>query len=97
MVVGCGKEPAPPAARAPEHAPAAAPAAPPPAAPAAANPIPGVNQIQIGMTSEQVRQIMGAPGQIKQEGSELEWKYYSPQGKVEVKLLNNLVTAIERK
>lgn len=89
LVVGCGKEQAPPAQTAP-------PAGTAQTAPATM-PTQNVAQIQIGMTSEQVQQIMGAPGQTKQEGLQLEWKYFTPQGgKVEIKMLDNRVTAIER-
>lgn len=80
-VVGCGKDQAPPPAQ----------TAPP------AGTAQNATRLQIGMTSAQVQQIMGAPGQIKQEEQELEWKYFTPQGgKVEVKMINGLVTAIEK-
>ncbi len=94
--VGCQKKQSPPPQAA---APAASPAQPVPAqapvAPAAATSNdPGV--IQMGMTSEQVQQIMGAPAKTEQEGSMVEWKYYTQTGKVEIKLQNNKVVAIER-
>jgi len=91
LVVGCGKEQAsPPAQTAP-------PAGTAQTAPAMM-PTRNVSQLQIGMSSEQVQQIMGAPGKTKQEGPGLEWKYFTPQGgKVEVKMLNNRVTAVEMK
>ena len=99
IVIGCGKEQAPAPAPAPVAAPAAVsvPAGAIQTPPAAMSPVQSASQIQIGMTGEQVQQIMGAPGQIKQEGAELEWKYFTPQGKVEVKMSNNRVSAIERK
>jgi hypothetical protein len=53
-------------------------------------------QIQVGMTGDQVQKIMGAPGQIEQKGNILEWKYATPQGKVEVKLQDNKVTMVEK-
>ncbi len=87
LVVGCGKEQAPPPAQTPQSAPAPV-----------ATPTQNAARLQIGMTSEQVQKIMGAPGQVEQEGLKLEWKYYTSQGsKVEVKMVNNLVTAIESK
>ena len=91
-LLGCGKEtPPPPPPQAP--APAATAQTAPAAAPApAADP----NQVQVGMTAEQVQKIMGVPAETKQEGSLLEWKYYTAQGKVEIKLQNNSVTMIER-
>ena len=92
MTVGCGKEQAPPPAQTPP--PVAGTTQTPPAT---VTPVQGANQLQIGMTSEQVQQIMGVPGQTKQERSGLEWKYFTPQGQVEVKMLDNRVTAIERK
>jgi outer membrane protein assembly factor BamE (lipoprotein component of BamABCDE complex) len=48
-------------------------------------------QIQLGMTSEQVRQLMGNPTMAKPEGQFVEWKYYTPQGKFEVKFQNDRV------
>jgi hypothetical protein len=109
MFLGCGKEQAPPPAPAAPPATSAAPAQPPAAPPAGtAQPSPGgapaqatapsqdSTQIQVGMTGEQVQQIMGPAGQTKQEGSMIEWKYLTPKGKVEVKLQNNKVVTIER-
>ena len=94
VAAGCGKDQTPPAQTAAPAPPAATTQAAPPVA---GTPVQSVNQLQIGMTSEQVQQFMGAPGRTKQEGTETEWEYYTPQGKVEVKMLNNRVTAIERK
>ena len=106
MVLGCSREqaPAPPAAPAPTAAPAPAAAPAPSVAPPAGTvqpsptgtPSQDPNQIQVGMTGEQVQQIMGAPGQIQQKGAMIEWKYYTPQGKVEFKFQNNKVVFIER-
>jgi outer membrane protein assembly factor BamE (lipoprotein component of BamABCDE complex) len=95
LAAGCGQQqPAPAPAPAPAPPAAAAPAAPPTAVP----PAQGVAQLQIGMSGEQVQQIMGAPAQVKQEHAGTEWKYFTPTGgKIEVKLLNNRVTAIENK
>ena len=108
MVLGCSREQAPAPAQAPPPAstvqtpapagtvPAPAPAGTVPAPAPAGTASQNSNQIQVGMTGEQVQQIMGAPGQIKQKGAIIEWKYYGPQGKVEVKLQNNKVTFVER-
>jgi hypothetical protein len=55
-----------------------------------------LSQIQVGMTPEQVYQIMGPPGQLYQKGF-IEWKYPStPQGKVDVRFQNNKVILIEK-
>ncbi len=100
MVIGCSREQAPPPAAAPPAATTPQPAATPPAGTAqtapAGTPAQDPNQIQVGMTGEQVQQIMGAPGKVKQEGGMTEWEYYTPQGKVEVKLQNNKVSFVER-
>jgi hypothetical protein len=82
--------PAPASQAAPQSMPAQAPAAP------AGAPVQNTGQIQIGMTGEQVQQIMGAPSKIENEGSVVEWKYYSQAGKIEVKLQNNKVIAVEK-
>ncbi|MEW6185803.1 MAG: outer membrane protein assembly factor BamE [Thermodesulfobacteriota bacterium] len=101
---GCSREQAAPPASAPP-APTAGTQPPagatPPATgsvqPATApNPLQTINQVQMGMTSEQVQQIMGAPSQTKQKGTKLEWEYFSPQGKVEIEFLNNQVSSIEK-
>ena len=105
VVLGCqspppAQTPPPPASTAQTPPPAATVPTPAPAGTAqtapAGTPSQDPNQIQVGMTGEQVQQIMGAPGQIKQKGAMVEWKYYTPQGKVEVKLQNNKVAFIER-
>jgi len=96
----------PPAAVAPAPAPVApqpgaapapgAPQAPGAQAPAAGAAAQNIGQVQMGMTSEQVQQLLGAPGQTKQKNQMLEWQYFTPQGKIEVKFQNNQVVAIER-
>ena len=101
MVIGCSREQAPPPAAAPPAATVTPqPAVAPPAGTAqtapAGTPTQDPNQLQMGMSSAQVQQIMGAPGQTKQKGSITEWKYYTPQGKVEVQIQNNQVVGIER-
>ena len=52
-------------------------------------------QIKPGMTSAQVAQIMGNPTQVKQEGLYTEWKYYTSNGKFEVKFQNDQVAFVE--
>jgi len=90
--VGCGKDQSPPPAQ--TSAPIGVTAK---TTPGAGTPTRNINELQVGMTSEQVKQIMGAPEQTKQEGLEVEWKYSTPQGPVDVKILSDRVTAIERK
>jgi outer membrane protein assembly factor BamE (lipoprotein component of BamABCDE complex) len=102
LVLGpaCSREQAPPP---PPPQQSAAPAVPAPApgttAPAAtgtqpAAPAGNISQIQMGMTVDQVKQIMGNPAEMKQKGAQMEYKYYTPQ-KVEVKFQNNQVVGIE--
>jgi outer membrane protein assembly factor BamE (lipoprotein component of BamABCDE complex) len=54
-----------------------------------------ISRVQVGMTSEQVRQLLGNPAKWKQEGMETEWKYYTSQGKLEVKFQNDRVIRLE--
>jgi type IV secretory pathway VirB10-like protein len=75
-------------------APAPAPATPAPSV-APAPQAPG--QIQIGMTTEQVRQLLGNPSKIEQEGQMVEWKYYTPQGKVEIYFQADRVASVKNK
>lgn len=100
MVIGCSREQAPPPAAAPPAAVAPQPSAAPPAGTAQTAPAGTTaqdpNLIQMGMASTQVQQIMGAPAQTKQKGTITEWKYFTPQGKVEVQIQNNQVVGIER-
>jgi hypothetical protein len=99
-VFGCSQQPSPPPAAPPAAAVTPQPAAAPPAGTAqtapAGTPSQDSNQIQMGMASTQVQQIMGAPTETKQKGAITEWKYMTPQGKVEVKIQNNQVVGIER-
>jgi len=98
MVLGCRREQAPPPAQTPPPAGTVqtpAPAGTTPTAPTA-TPAQDPNQIQVGMASAQVQQIMGAPAQTEIKGAITEWKYMTPQGKVEVKLQNDKVIAVER-
>jgi len=104
MVIGCQQQASPPVSPPSAPAPSATAPSQPSTTPQAGTaqtapagtPSQDPNQIQVGMTGEQVQQIMGAPGQSKQEGGITEWKYLTPQGKVEVKLQNNKVTFVER-
>jgi hypothetical protein len=110
MIFGCGKEQAPPTAQTPP--PAAAPAPTPPAAgtpatpgqpapaapgqPAATAPSQDASQIQMGMSGENVKKIMGEPSETKQKGAMVEWKWMTPKGKVEVNVQDNKVVGIEK-
>jgi hypothetical protein len=97
MVIGCSREQAPPPMAAPPApAPSTAVAPQPSAAPPAGTAALPAAQIQIGMPSAQVQQIMGAPSETKQKGAITEWKYLTPQGKVEVQIQGNQVVGIER-
>ncbi len=62
-----------------------------PTAPAPMVTAQNVAQVQLGMTSEQVRQLMGNPAMAKPEGQFMEWEFYTPQGKFEVKFQNDRV------
>jgi hypothetical protein len=50
-------------------------------------------QVQVGMTSQQVQQIMGNPARTEQERGQIEWKYYTQQGKFEVYFQNDRVVS----
>ena len=53
------------------------------------------NQVLVGMTPEQVQQIMGSPDQLYQKGF-IEWKYTNPQGgRVDIRFQNNKVLLVE--
>jgi hypothetical protein len=99
---GCSREQAPPPAppqQSAAPAPAPAPGTPAPAAPGAQPPAPtappaNIAQVQMGMTVDQVKQIMGNPAQIEQKGQITEYKYFTPQ-KLEVKFQNNQVIGVE--
>ena len=54
-----------------------------------------ISRVQVGMTSDQVRQLLGNPAKWKQERMETEWKYYTSQGKLEVKFQNDRVIRLE--
>jgi hypothetical protein len=86
---------APPAAPSPA-APAGTPATATPGQPAAVAPSQDATQIQMGMSGEDVKKIMGEPGQTKQKGAMVEWKWVTPKGKVEVNIQDNKVVGIEK-
>ena len=54
------------------------------------------SQVQVGMTSQQVQLILGNPSRTKQEKGQLEWEYYSQQGKFEVYFQNDRVVSTRR-
>ncbi len=54
------------------------------------------SQVQIGMTSQQVLELLGNPTKMKQKHQEVEWEYYTPQGKFEIEFQMDKVVKIER-
>jgi hypothetical protein len=92
--------PAPPAAATPAApspaVPAGTPATATPGQPAAGAPSQDASQIQMGMSGEDVKKIMGEPSQTKQKGAMVEWKWMTPKGKVEVNIQDNKVVGIEK-
>jgi hypothetical protein len=96
----------PPPAETPQAPPPTAPsvAATPPASPPPAGtdqtsptaaPSQDYTQLRLGMTSDQAKKIMGEPGQIKPGNTVIRWFYSRPSGKVEVRIKNNQVIALE--
>lgn len=96
------------AAPQPQPAPAAAPASAPTASPAqpqmapaptvapSASPAPGAfSQVTVGMSSQQVLQLLGNPSRVKPKGQYVEWEYWSGGRKFELKLQADQVVAIE--
>jgi hypothetical protein len=86
--------PAPPVTTAPQPGmPAPQPMAPQTQAPmmTAQN----FSQVQLGMSSEQVRQLLGNPTAVEPEGSYVEWKYLTPQGRYQVKFQNDRVVGFK--
>lgn len=76
--------------------PATKPAAPPTTTvPAATSTDPGNHsRVQVGMTTQQVQELMGSPGKAKQKkNGMLEWEYYTGQGKFEVYFQNDRVVS----
>lgn len=55
-----------------------------------------ISQVQIGMSSQQVLELLGNPTKMKQKHQEVEWEYYTPQGKYEVEFQMDKVVKIER-
>lgn len=95
-------QPTPPpqqAAPAPAVAPpVAAPAPPPPPPPAAYQGTAAQNfsKVQMGMTSQEVLQLLGNPTKSKQKHQEAEWEYYTPEGKFEIEFAMDKVVKIEK-
>ena len=92
------KQPQAPVSQSPSQQPTVA--APQPAAPGAAT-APAQSpenfaQVQVGMTSQQVQLILGNPGRTKQERGQVEWEYYTQQGKFEVYFQNDRVVSTSR-
>jgi hypothetical protein len=55
-----------------------------------------IGQVRMGMTSDEVSQIMGSPNETKTRRGRVEWEYHTPQGKYEIKFQNDRVVEIER-
>jgi hypothetical protein len=96
---------APPQAGTAQPSPAATapgPASPtvPPSAgsgqpPTAATPSRDLKQLYLGMPSDQAQSIMGVPGETRPGKGVTRWFYSMPQGKVEIRIRNNQVIALE--
>jgi hypothetical protein len=54
------------------------------------------SQVQMGMTSQEVLQLLGSPTKSKQKHQETEWEYYTPQGKFEIEFQMDKVVKIEK-
>ncbi len=63
--------------------------------PQAGTPSRDTSQILVGMTPEQIQQIMGPPEQLYQQGF-IEWKYTTPEGKFDVRFKDNKVILVEK-
>jgi outer membrane protein assembly factor BamE (lipoprotein component of BamABCDE complex) len=93
--------PVAPAVQAPTQALPTAPAptaAQPAQSPAASQPDvqQNISQVSIGMTSQEVLQLLGNPTKLKQEHQgTTEWEYYTPHGKYEIELQMDRVVKIE--
>jgi hypothetical protein len=87
----------------PQTQPAPMPTMPPqqqmaPAQTAAPAPAPApaaFAQVQMGMSSQQVLQLLGNPTKVKPKGQYVEWEYWTGGRKFEVKLQADQVVAIE--
>lgn len=54
-------------------------------------------QVKVGMSSQEVVDLMGKASKIEQEGQATEWEYYLPQGgKFELRLQNDKVISTRR-
>lgn len=84
--------PSTPATPAPSPSTTAPAASAPSAAPTPAD----FNRLQLGMTTEQVRQLVGNPSKVEQKGQKVEWKYYTSQGKLEIEFLADKIASIEK-
>jgi hypothetical protein len=88
---------------APQPQPAPMPAMPPQqqmSPPLTGAPMPspspgGFAQVQMGMSSQQVLQLLGNPSKVKPKGQYVEWEYWSGGRKFEIKLQADQVVAIE--
>jgi hypothetical protein len=54
-----------------------------------------LKQLYLGMPADQAQAIMGAPGETRPGKGVTRWFYPMPQGKVEIRVRNNQVVAIE--
>jgi hypothetical protein len=52
--------------------------------------------IRVGMTMEEVRQTLGNPARLERLGGAVEWEFFSPDGKFEVRFQNNKVVSTWR-
>lgn len=90
-----------PAVTPPLVAPAPAPAVtqpvpPPPPAASQGTVAQNFSQVQMGMTSQEVLQLLGNPTKSKQKHQETEWEYYTPEGKFEIEFQMDKVVKMER-
>ena len=54
------------------------------------------SRVQVGMGTQEVQQLLGAPSRTKQEKGTLEWEYYTDQGKLEIYFQNDKVVSTRR-
>ncbi|MHC1745283.1 MAG: outer membrane protein assembly factor BamE [Syntrophobacteraceae bacterium] len=83
-----------------QPAPVTSPAQPQMAPSQAAAPPSGQNfgafaQVHMGMSSQQVLQLLGSPTKVKPKGQYVEWEYWTGGRKFEIKLQADQVVAIE--
>lgn len=67
-----------------------------PVAPATGQAMGSYAQVQVGMSSQQVLQLLGNPTKVKPKGQYVEWEYWTGGTKFEIKLQADQVVAIER-